>query len=134
MRIILIFSVFFFLSLVIQGCDLLAAKYVDATEDAGVREIISTSGKTKVNLLMMGVDSYPSKKKVVYYVLVPAPGFVGPEVLSSSVLPRGTSIQITGAQRCVNCSPNRVRLSLKADGIVAEEPVYMDAEWIGFIE
>lgn len=117
-----------------SGCDLLVAKYVDVSEETGIREMVSTRRATTDDLLILGIDSYPSKKRIEYYVLVPSPGFDGPEVLSRSVLPRGTKLYITGAQRCTNCSPQEVRLSVIADGFAGEEPVYIDMNWLDLLE
>lgn len=116
-----------------SGCDLLAAKYVDINEEAGIREIVSTSRTTTSDLLLLGIDSYPSQKKIKSYVLVPPPGFDGPEVLSRSVLPKGTVIHFTGARRCVNCYPKSVELSLKADGFAEEEPIYINMTWMNLL-
>lgn len=120
--------------LVTGGCDFLAAKYVDASGDAGVRELVSTRRTTTTDLLLLGIDSYPSRRKIAYYVLVPSPGFDGPEVLSRAVLPKGTQIHITGAKRCTNCSPQRVRLRVEADAISKSEDVYIDLGWMGLLE
>lgn len=118
----------------VSGCDLLAAKYVDVSGEAGIREIVSTSRTTTTNLLFLGIDSYPSKRKIEYYELVPFPGFDGPEVLSRSLLPQGTRLYFTGAQRCVNCSPKSVRLRVKVDGFSKEEPIYIDMDWMNLLE
>lgn len=118
----------------VGGCDLLAAKYVDVSGEAGIREIISSSRTTTTDFLLLGVDSYPPEKKIEYYVLVPPPGFDGREVLSRSLLPQGTRLYFTGAQRCVNCSPRSVRLSAKADGFAQEEPIYLDMAWMDLLE
>lgn len=116
------------------GCDLLAAKYVDTSGEEGIREIVSTSRKTKVDLLLLGVDSYPSRKKVVNYQLVPFPGFAGPEVLSRAVLPQGAVLHFTGARRCTNCSPQSVELSVVVDGLAKEEPIYIDMSSMSLLE
>lgn len=116
------------------GCDLLTAKYVDISGEPAVREIVSTSRTTTEDLLILGIDSYPSKKEIKYYVLVPLPGFDGPEVLSRSVLPRGTKLYFTGARKCTNCSPQGVELSVNADGFSREKPVYIDMNWLGLLE
>lgn len=118
----------------VSGCDLLAAKYVDVSGEAGIREMMSTSRTTTTDLLFLGIDSYPSKRKIEYFKLVPFPGFDGPEVLSRSLLPQGTRLHFTGAQRCVNCSPKSVRLRVKADGFAKEEPIYIDMAWMNLLE
>jgi hypothetical protein len=118
----------------LSGCDLLAAKYVDVSREAGIREIVSSSRMTTSDLLLLGVDYYPSKKKIEYYMLVPPPGFDGPEVLSRSLLPQGTGLYFTGAQRCTNCSPQSVRLSVKTDGFAKREPIYIDMVWMDLLE
>ena len=112
------------------GCDLLAARYVDASADDVVREIASTSRTTKADLLLLGIDSYPSKKKIENYVLVQPPGFDGPEVLSKSLLPKGARLHFMGAQRCVNCYPQNLRISIKVDGLSVTQPVYIDISLI----
>lgn len=117
----------------VSGCDLLVAKYVDVSREPGTREVISTNRITTVDLMLLGVDSYPSKKKIEYYKLVAPPGFDGPEVLSRSLPPRGTRLHFTGAQRCVNCSPQSVRLSVKADGFAKKEPIYIDMASMGLL-
>lgn len=109
-----------------SGCNLLAAKYVDASGEEGIREIVSTSRTTKTDLLILGIDSYPSRKKIENYHLVPFPGFDGPEVLSRSKLPQGTRLHFTGARRCTNCSPQSVELSVVVDGVARKEPIYID--------
>lgn len=118
----------------VSGCGLLTAKYIDVSDEAGVREIVSTGRTTTEDLLLLGIDSYPSKKKIEYYVLVPSPGFDGPEVLSRTILPQGTKLYFTGAQRCTNCSPQKVRLSVKSDRFALEKPVYIDMNWLGLLE
>lgn len=128
------FIVCIMITMSVSGCDLLSAKYVDISGEAGIREIVSTSRITTTDLLLLGIDSYPSKKKTEYYMLVPPPGFDGPEVLSRSLLPQGTRLYFTGAQRCVNCSPQSIRLSVKVDGFAKEEPTYIDMASMGFLE
>lgn len=118
----------------VSGCGLLAAKYVDISGEEGIREMVSTRRMTTTDLLLLGIDSYPSKKKIEYYMLVPPPGFDGSEVLSRSLLPQGTRLYFTGAQRCVNCSPQSVRLSAKADGFAKEEPIYIDMASMDLLE
>lgn len=120
--------------MLISGCDLLAAKYVDASGEEGIREVVSTSQTTKTDLLFLGIDSYPSRKKVAYYMLVPSPGFDGPEVLSRSILPQGTKLHFIGAQRCKNCSPQNVRFSVNADGFVKKEPIYISMNSMNLLE
>jgi hypothetical protein len=118
----------------VSGCDLLATKYVDASEEAGVREIVSTSRTTTTELLLLGIDSYPSQKQIEYYVLVPVPGFDGPEVLSRALLPQGARLYFTGAQRCISCSPESVRLSVKVDGFERSKPIYINMNSMGLLE
>jgi hypothetical protein len=118
----------------VSGCDLLAAKYVDASEEAGVREIVSTSRTTAAELLLLGIDYYPSQKEIEYYTLVPSPGLDGPEVLSRALLPQGTKLYFTGAQRCINCFPESVRLSVKVYGFERDESIYIDMTSMGLLD
>lgn len=103
-----------------------AAKYEDVSSAPHIRELVSTSRITKTDLLLLGIDFYPSKKRIEDYKIVKYPGFDGPEVLSRAVLPQGTKLHITGAQRCTNCSPQNVRIEVKIDGAAIEKPVYID--------
>lgn len=116
------------------GCDILVARYADASTDASARNAISTYRTTKTDLLLLGVDSYPSKRTIENYVLVQPPGFDGPEVLSRSLVPRGARIYITGAQRCINCFSRNLRLSVKLDGLATSVPVYIDISLIGLLQ
>lgn len=122
------------LTMSFSACDLLTAKYVDVSEETGIREIVSTSRRTKIDLLLLGVDFYPSKHRIESYRLVPPPGFDGPEVLSRSRLPQGTILHFTGAKRCENCAPKNVLLSATVDGFVQERPVYIDMAFIDLLE
>ncbi|WP_369939665.1 hypothetical protein [Xanthomonas medicagonis] len=125
---------FIVIAMSLSGCDLLTTKYVDASEEAGVREIVSTSRTTTTELLLLGIDSYPSQKRIEYYVLVPVPGFDGPEVLSRALLPQGAGLYFTGAQRCINCSPESMRLSVKVGGFERGQPIYIDMNSMGLLE
>lgn len=120
--------------MLISGCDLLAAKYVDASGGKGIREVVSTSRTTKTDLLFLGIDSYPSRKEIANYQLVPFPGFDGPEVLSRSVLPQGARLHFTGARRCTNCSSQSVELRVVVDGFAKSEPIYIDMSSMSLLE
>lgn len=117
-----------------SGCNLLAARYVDASQEPGVREIVSTSRTTNTELLLLGIDSYPGRNAIVYYKLTPFPGFDGPEVLSRSTLPQGTVLRVTGARRCTNCQSGHVDLSVTAEGIERKETIYISTQWLDLLE
>ncbi|MDG2525310.1 hypothetical protein P6166_08085 [Stenotrophomonas sp. HITSZ_GD] len=122
------------MAMFLGGCGLMEARYVDVSKEAGIREIVSSSRMTTVDMLLLGVDSYPSSKKIESYVLVKLPGFDGPEVLSRSLLPKGARLHFMGAQRCTNCYPQSVRFSVKVDGLAKEEPVYIDMSSMSLLE
>lgn len=122
------------MTLSLGGCGLLVARYVDVSEEEGIRELVSTRHATGTDLLLLGVDAYPSEKRVVFYELVPYPGFDGPEVLSRSVLPKGTRLEITGAQRCMNCYPRSIRMRVRVDGFAEDAPVYISKEWMRLLD
>jgi hypothetical protein len=121
------------LLMLIAGCNLPAAKYVDVSDDPRYQKLMSTRWTTEVELLFLGIDAYPSEKRIEDFKLVPHPGFDGPEVLSRSLLPSGTQVTVIGARRCTNCGGDLVELLVTIDGVPKEQPIYFSAGFLNLL-
>lgn len=122
------------LLMLLAGCSLGAAKYVDVSGEPDNQKLMSSRWTTNDDLLFLGIDSYPGKRRIVSFRLVPPPGFDGPEVLSRSVLPSGTQLTVIGARRCTNCwGETTDELMVTVDGFAREQPIYIRKYFLNYL-
>lgn len=118
------------LAMFITACSIPASQYEDVSHEQRFAKLLGAVRTTKSDMLVLGIDSLPSKKEVQYFVLVPYPGFEGPEVLSRSVLPKGTAVKIIGVESCKNCGPRTERFLLEVSDFEVEASVYLKSNFL----
>lgn len=119
------------LALIVTSCSVPASKYENVSHEKRFQGLLGSRKFTKSEFLVLGIDSYPSQRKTKYFLLVPQPGFEGPEVLSRASLPAGAEVKIIGAEACTNCGNTSERFLVEVVGLDADKPVYLNT---GFID
>jgi len=117
------------LILLLVACSLPRSEYVDVSHEQRFQGLLGVPRITKSDLLLLGIDSYPSKNQISYFMLMPRPGFEGPEVLSRSSLPSGSVVRIVGVESCTNCGSKSNRFVLEVEGMDRIEPVYLRVDF-----
>src|SRR5688572_21937421 len=68
----------------------------DVSAEPEYKQTIGARFKSKQTLLLIGVTGDQNyKKQIDYYVLVPEPGFSGPEVVRKEKMAKGASLKVT---------------------------------------
>ena len=109
------------------GCSQGRADYTDVGGEAAYKGLIGKQFVTLRALHVLGVTMDPNyKKEVDLYMVVPAPGISGPEVLSDTPLPSGSVVTVIGFLECANCFFKDLRavISLQ-DEVYAGKPVHL---------
>ena len=85
----------------LSGC---AASYEDVSTDPTYRSLIGRDLRYDSELLLHEVTlNLDSPRRVDTCSVTPPPGFDGPEVVSRTVLPAGTTFRVQHVRRCTNC-------------------------------
>lgn len=96
----------------------------DVSSDPEYKSLIGTTFRTKVDMLLIGVTADPNyKKQIDYFVLVPEPGFAGPEVVRKEKLAKGYSIRIAQVLQSKLFFVPRVIYVVEMSGTKPEAPV-----------
>lgn len=123
-------TVVLFAVLLISGCGF--AEFEDVSGDARYSSLIGQEFVLRSDALIIGVTLDPNYKKTVdRYRLTVYPGFAGPEVVSTDVLPIGTKFRIERVERCTNCYLDRrveLVVRLTAGSEFTEADVRLNAE------
>jgi len=99
------------LSISLSGC--LITKWNDVSQEPKFAGLIGAEFVVNEPFRAHGVTMKPNYEKILdHYSITPLPGFSGPEVLSITILPKGTKFKIIRVQRCVDCLINEEVLEL----------------------
>ena len=79
------------------------AKYAPVPPGSEGTEAIGKSFELQQDMLMHGVAMHGNAPPVDHYSITPYPGFDGPEVLSRTILRKGTRFSIASIEKCSNC-------------------------------
>ena len=101
---------------ILSGC---FVSYGDVSAEPKYRSLIGRELRGDSDLLLHEVTLDRNyAKRVDLCSVTPRPGFVGPEVISRSVLPAGTPFLVLRVRRCTNClGEERVELIVSSPSV-----------------
>ena len=93
------------LALLLSGCSVfLITEWEDVSTEPEFIELIDVELISKKTLRAHGVTMEPNYEKILsHYDITVLPGFAGPEVLSVTTIPIGTTCKIDKVVRCKDC-------------------------------
>ena len=97
----------------LSGC---ISEFEDISTSPEFNGIIGFKYETRNNLLIFGYTLKAEKDKALNgYVIHDFPGISGPEILSKSILPKGSIFTIKKIESCTNCLPFTTTLNFVLD-------------------
>lgn len=110
------------LSVALSSCGQIPLE--DVSSHAEYKGVVGARFRTKVDLLLIGVTADQNyKKQIDYFVLVPEPGFSGPEVVRKEKLAKGSSFRIAQVLQSKLFFVPRVYYVVEVSGAKTEAPV-----------
>lgn len=100
------------LSFSLSGC--LITEWEDVSSEPQYSGLIGVEMISNEQLRAHGITIESNYEKILnHYSITPLPGFSGPEVLSTTTLPKGTKFKIIKVIRCIDCFLKQEELEMK---------------------